>query len=100
MAKPQLYWKVHTNSLLKEIVSNLGRKDYTSLHIPIEQFVYLLIDVADRAAQLEDPELDALMCRLQLYEESDIENESYNGKLTSKVINKGMKLRQLRKKKM
>ena len=92
-----VYWRVHTKGLLKEILLNLSKKEITTLHIPVKQFVSLLVDVADRAVQLNDPELDALMCRLQLYEQSDIENKTFNGKLTTKTINKGMKLRKARK---
>ena len=92
-----VYWRVHTKGLLKEILLNLSKKEITALHIPVKQFVSLLVDVADRAVQLNDPELDALMCRLQLYEQSDIENKTFNGKLTTKTINKGMKLRKARK---
>jgi hypothetical protein len=91
MAKHKMMWKVHTKGLLREIISTLEKKDYTALHIPIKQFTSLLIELGARASELNDPKLNAIMCRLQLYAESDPENKEYNLKLVNKVIADGYK---------
>lgn len=78
MAKQQKLrpeWKVHTANLLKEILNNPGTG---VLRIPLLTLSRLLIAVAERAAQLNDPILNDLMCRLTLYEIADPEKKSYN----------------------
>jgi hypothetical protein len=49
-----------------------------------------LVEVAACAAELNDPYLDALMCRLQLYLQSDPENKEYDPKATNETIQNGM----------
>lgn len=63
-------WKVHTPSLLREVLSNPGT---AILSQPINIFGRLLAQVAERAAALDDPELNILMMRLTLYEQADPE---------------------------
>ena len=64
----KLEWTCHTPSLLKEIMINPGMG---ILKIPMVVFCGLLDRVVIRASQLNDPALNALMCRLTLYEVSD-----------------------------
>jgi hypothetical protein len=69
-------WSVHTVNLLSEILSNPG----TSVLVkPLQIFGSLLYEVADRAKELNDPKLTALMCKLTLYEQTDPSNENYIG---------------------
>lgn len=79
----KVYWKVNTPQLLKEIMSNNG---VGILSKPLTIFGRLLAEVGERASELNDPKLNALMCRLAIYEESDPYNENYNEELTLKTI--------------
>lgn len=66
-------WKVHTSSLLQEILNNPGTEILTQ---PLRIFGHLLAAVAERAAEIDDPELNILMLRLTLYEQADPEKFS------------------------
>ena len=81
--KQILQWKVNTPQLLKEI---MGNNETQPLRIPISILGKLLAEVGERASELNDPKLNALMCRLAIYEESDPYNENYNEELTLKTI--------------
>jgi len=64
----------HTPNLLREIISN----DQTSLlQKPINVFGRILFEVAERAAELNDPKLNSLMLKLTLYEHGDPEHPNY-----------------------
>jgi hypothetical protein len=63
-------WKVHTPSLLREVLNNRGSE---ILSQPLNIFGRLLAQVAKRASELDDPELNILMMRLTLYEQADPE---------------------------
>lgn len=63
-----IMWKVHTPSLLNEVLNNKGAH---VLAQPINIFANLLAAVAERAAELDDPKLNILMMRLTLYEQVD-----------------------------
>ncbi len=67
-------WKVHTPSLLTEVLNNKGA---AILAQPINIFANLLAKVAERAAQIDDPELNILMMRLTLYEQADPEKRTF-----------------------
>lgn len=67
-------WKVHTASLLSEVLNNKGA---AILAQPINIFGCLLAQVAERAAELNDPKLNILMLRLTLYEQGDPEKFTY-----------------------
>lgn len=83
-----LRWKVNTPQLLKEIMSNNGM---SILFKPINIYKDLLAELAERAIELNDPKLNALMCRMALYEESDPYSKEYNAELTNEVIELGYK---------
>ena len=80
-------WKVNTPSFLKEIVNN--NHAGFAIATPMQIFAGLLGQVATRASELNDPELNALMCRLALYEISDPYSKEYDEKLTKQIIKKG-----------
>lgn len=67
-AMSKIEWKVHTSSLLREVLSNPGTAILTT---PINIFGNLLAQVAERAAIINDPELNIMMLRLTLYEQAD-----------------------------
>jgi len=82
-----LHWKVNTPGLLHEILIN---NETSALKIPLQIFAHLLADVATRASELNDAKLNALMCRLALYEISDPYSPNYNNVITNKTIDQGM----------
>lgn len=59
-------WKVHTPNLLKEIIE--GNPHSWALRQPVLIFRSILVEVAQRALELEDDELLGLMQRLTLVE--------------------------------
>lgn len=81
-----LKWKVNTPQLLKEILVN---NETSILAKPLSIFGRILAEVGERASELNDPKLNALMCRLAIYEISDPYNPNYNEELTNEVIEKG-----------
>jgi hypothetical protein len=68
-------WKAHTPNLLNEIAKHSGQGIY---HIPLNIFGKLLYQVGQRAAELDDPILNDLMCRLTIYEIADPEKPGYD----------------------
>lgn len=87
--KRKLQWKVNTPQLLKEIGEN--NPTLSMMGAPLQIFANILTEVAQRAIELNDDQLNALMCRLALYEESDPYSKDFNQKLVDKVIEKGSK---------
>lgn len=83
-----LNWRVNTPQLLQEILTN---HRMAILSKPLTIFGNLLAEVGERAAELNDPKLNALMCRLAIYEIADPYNKNYDEALTNEVINKGEK---------
>lgn len=76
-------WRVHTSNLLKEVLSN---NTTGVLSIPMQIFGNLLFAVGERAAKLNDPELNALMVRLTIYSFADPESEDYNPELINAML--------------
>jgi hypothetical protein len=93
-------WRLHTPAFLKEItemkVDGIG-----VMSKPIQIFADILGQVAQRALELNDPQLNALMCRLTLYEESDPYSKDFDKAGTEAAITAGLKDRakQLKKEK-
>lgn len=83
-----LKWSCHTPNLLKEILNNRGTH---ILRTPLIIFASILNDVAIRSSQLNDDRLNALMCRLTLYELSDPESSEYDKLMKREIIIKGYK---------
>jgi hypothetical protein len=83
----ELSWKVHIPSLFNEIVEN-GGLGTSIFRVPLSITSRILGEVAQRALELNDPKLNALMCRLTLYEQSDPYSKEYNPKLTNDTISK------------
>lgn len=79
----ELCWKVNTPQLLKEILAN---NETGVLSVPLAIFSRLLAEVGNRASELNDPKLNALMCRLAIYEVADPYSKNYDKALTDSVI--------------
>ncbi len=84
-----VHWRCHTPNLMKEIMLNKG---VWALRTPMTIFGSMLYEVADRAVELNDQKLNALMLRLTLYESADPELEGHDAKATQNYINEGMKV--------
>lgn len=82
-------WKVHTANLLSEIANHSGQG---ILSIPLNVFGRLLFEVGERAAELNDPKLNALMCRLTIYEIADPLNPAYDPERVKQIMEFAEKL--------
>ena len=80
----QFRWRTHTANLLQEIVGS--NVTCSALRTPIRIFGATLFEVGQRASELNDPKLNALMCRLTLYACSDPHDANYDPELTRKVL--------------
>lgn len=79
-----LVWKVHVPNLLSEIMNNSGA---AVLRIPLLTLANLLQQVASRAIELDDKELNRLMLRLTLYSVADPHSEKYDAKGVAEYLN-------------
>lgn len=76
-------WRVHTPRLLQEIGIN---KEMAILKVPLNIFARLLGQVAARAIELDDEELNKLMMRLTLYDQADPMAEGYDPALVDQLL--------------
>jgi len=81
-------WRIHTTEFfnrIQEISSSL--KETEAIIDPLIIFRDLLVQVGKRASKLDDPIMNALMCRLTIYGIADPQDkENYNPKLVKKVL--------------
>jgi hypothetical protein len=82
------HWKVYTAGLLGEIMNNSGA---AILRIPLVIFGRLLAQVAERAAELNDPKLNALMMQLGLYSVADPMSPEYDPRFVDDYLHGDMK---------
>lgn len=82
-----LVWRVNTPGLLQEIAQNT--KEGWAVNIPLQILAGILYEVGQRAAELNDDKLNALMCRLSIYAIADPSDESFDQDLVNKIIEKG-----------
>lgn len=75
--KEKLEWSCDTPALLNDIIPNAMAKETISPSILVI-FRGLLAEVAQRATELHDPQLDILMLRLNLYEMDGKNGEEKN----------------------
>lgn len=82
MTKTTLKWRCHTPRLFEEILLNPGT---AALKQPLIIFRAILVEVAQRAIELNDDKLNLLMLRLTLYECADPMSENYNPDIVRKL---------------
>ena len=70
MDKNYMTFSVNTIGLLTEIVDSGLDRSMGVFKTPINLFRQLLVQVAERATELNDPKLNIIMLRLWLYEAS------------------------------
>lgn len=79
----KLEWKVHTKNLLQEVLENKG---CAILEKPISILGNILLEVSERASEINDKKLNQLMVRLCLYECADPELEEFDAKFVAYVL--------------
>lgn len=87
-SKIDLQWRVHTPNLLREILNNPSTG---ALAIPLTIFKDIIEELAGIAIKLNDPKLNAIMCRLTLFEQADPLSKEYNQEAIRKVIQEAKK---------
>lgn len=80
---PKLSFAVHTPRLLNEVLVNPGTEMLT---IPLQVFGRLLFDVGIVASRINDPVLNALMCKLTIYSIADPDSKDYDAKKLKKIM--------------
>lgn len=80
-----MYWRVNTPNLLQEL-NNVSNNGLGILTTPIKIFGSLLCRVAERASQLNDPAMNALMASLALYEVADPYSPGYDEKICKELL--------------
>ncbi len=86
----EMQWRIHTPNFLKEIIECASPEQKNGiLKQPIKIFQSLLIELAERCSEINDPKLNALMCRLTLYEIADPESKDFDSKLKEEIIKNG-----------
>lgn len=78
-----MLWKVHVHDLFKETLAN---PECYALKIPLKILMDILAQVAQRATEINDKELNKLMMRLSLYAVSDPHDPEYNPEMVSKYL--------------
>ena len=91
-----LEWKVCTARICRQAVEETGNG--WILKIPFEIMLNLLAQVAKRAIELDDEELNKLMLRLSLYEISNPESPEYNPEFINSYLEYGKKAESLHSK--
>ena len=85
---PELEFKINTPAFLKEVFDQnptLGGV----LFVPINTLQGYLAQIAERASELNDPKLNAIMCQMALYAVADpYDKENYDRKVTEETIRK------------
>ena len=80
----KLGWKVNTHGIFKEILDQDGM---WMLSKPINIILDLLRQTAQRATELNDPQLNKLMIRLSLYDISNPKDPKFNPDLVRQILN-------------
>lgn len=82
MGVAKLKWRCNTPRLFEEILLNPGT---SILQQPLIIFRSILVEVAQRAIELNDDKLNLLMLRLTLYDCADPISENYNPDIIKKL---------------
>lgn len=78
--------KINTSGLFKEIVES--NDQMWIMKIPLQQLLKILAEVGERAAEIDDPKLNALMMRLGIYSISDPGSPEFDQAFVSDYIEK------------
>lgn len=79
-------WKVHTPNLLGDIIVNLSSSNNIgAIYQPINIFRKMLVELSEVAREIDDPRLHLMMCKLTLYENSDVSSKEYDPNIMAKL---------------
>jgi len=83
----KLSFKTHVPNLLKEITDNAigASKGMGVLFVPMNQFRIHLVHLAQCAAEINNPELNLIMCQMTLYDQVDPQSANYQEGLFEEV---------------
>lgn len=81
-----LAWRIHTPNLLNEVLSS--NPGMAIMDKPFNILGKLLAQVGERAAELNDPQLNALMCQLTIYSIADPTGPDYDAEVVREIIKK------------
>jgi hypothetical protein len=82
-------WRCHTNNLFEMVLElNTDRKQTEILIQPLNILKGLLVELGERASELNDPILNALMCRMTIYSIADPQDPEYNPVIVNEVLEK------------
>lgn len=81
-----LEWKVHTHGLFQEILEN---PQCSTLKVPLNILLGILRQVAKRASEINDAELNKLMIRLCLYSIANPDDPEFDYEVISKILDEG-----------
>jgi hypothetical protein len=84
---PHTEFKIHAPQFLKELF-DLNPKLGGVLFVPANVFRLYLAQIAERASQLNDPKLNAIMVQMSLYEVADPQSPEYDAKVAADLIEK------------
>ncbi len=79
------FWSCHTPNLLKEVANN---NHIGPAAIALDILGKILFVLADKAVEINDEELNSLMCRLTLYSTADPENKADFDPAARRLIHK------------
>ena len=82
--KNNLKWSVNAPQLLQEISLN---KDLWVLNKPLNIFQSILGELAKRAIEIDDKELNKIMIRLSLYDISNPQSKDFNQQQINEYLN-------------
>jgi len=81
-----LQWRSHVPNLFIEIIENM-EKNGRAVAEPLRITYSIMQEVAMRCSEVNDPELNALMCRLTMYAIADPTNkEHFDQKKSEKLM--------------
>jgi len=79
-----LEWKMHFPTFIAEVANN--NSEMAGLKIGFQLMQNLLGQVAQRASELNDPQLNAMMCKMALYEIADPYSKEYDPERVKKIL--------------
>lgn len=85
-------WRVHTSRLLQEIINCSGQ---AILYRPLQILGHLLAEVGEEAARINDPRLNALMCRLTVYAVADPDSPDYDEARVHSILAEAHRLKEI-----
>lgn len=84
---PLLEFRIHAPQFLKEVF-NANPRLGSVMFIPANTLRLYLLQIAQRAAELNDHKLNAIMCQMALYSIADPWAEDFDAKKTKEIISK------------